>query len=89
MDELEQMLETETIHTREKRTIPYTEKPLNQFKEPSSKLVWWRLKLEEYDYEIKYKKGKQNKVADTLSRIKLTNNNSKPVTKKIKLNSPN
>ena len=38
-------------------------------KDPSSKLVRWRLSLEEYDYEIKYRKGAQNVVADGLSRI--------------------
>lgn len=42
-------------------------------KDPSSKLVRWRLQLEEYDYEIKYRKGSQNVVADGLSRIKLLN----------------
>ena len=43
-------------------------------KDPSSKLVRWRLSLEEYDYEIFYKKGKQNVVADGLSRIKINLN---------------
>lgn len=43
-------------------------------KDASSKLVRWRLKLEEYDYEIKYRKGKQNVVADGLSRIKINSN---------------
>ena len=28
-----------------------------------------RLRLEEYDYEIQYKKEKENQVADTLSRL--------------------
>lgn len=40
-------------------------------KEPGSKLIRWRLKLEEYDYTIIYKSGKQNTNADTLSRIPL------------------
>ena len=40
-------------------------------KEPNSKLVRWRLKLEEFDNEIMYKKGKQNTNADALSRIQL------------------
>lgn len=31
----------------------------------------WRLKLEEYDYKIIYRKGKDNKVADALSRIEI------------------
>lgn len=48
-------------------------KPLTwlfSIKEPNSKLVRWRLKLSEFDYEIKYKKGIQNGNADALSRIK-------------------
>ena len=47
-------------------------KPLTwlfNLKEPNSKLVRWRLKLEEYDYEISYKKGTLNSNADALSRI--------------------
>lgn len=42
---------------------------LFNLKEPNSKLVRWRLKLEEYNYEIIYKKGKLNTNADALSRI--------------------
>ena len=34
----------------------------------SSRLLRWRLKMEEYDYGIEYVKGKENKVADYLSR---------------------
>jgi hypothetical protein len=37
-------------------------------KDPSSRLLRWKLLLEEYDYEIKYKPGKQNMNADSLSR---------------------
>lgn len=44
---------------------------LMSLKEPNSKLIRWRLKLEEFDYEIIYKKGKLNLNADALSRIKL------------------
>lgn len=44
---------------------------LNSIKEPGSRLTRWRLRLAEYDYEIKYKPGKQNCNADALSRIKL------------------
>lgn len=49
-------------------------KPLQwlfSLKEPHSRLVRWRLKLEEYDYEICYKKGKKNTNADALSRIEI------------------
>lgn len=42
---------------------------LFNMKDPSSKLVRWRLKLEEYDYQIIYRPGNQNQVADALSRI--------------------
>lgn len=39
-------------------------------KDPSSRLLRWRIKLDEFDYEIKYKSGKTNNNADALSRIK-------------------
>jgi hypothetical protein len=38
-------------------------------KDPRSRLLKWRIKLEEYDYEIVYKKGLLNPNADALSRI--------------------
>lgn len=44
---------------------------LFSIKDPGSRLARWRLKLEEYDYEIFYKPGKINKNADCLSRIKV------------------
>lgn len=48
---------------------------LFSIKDPGSRLARWRLKLEEYDYEIIYKPGKVNKNADALSRIKVTHIN--------------
>lgn len=36
---------------------------------PSSILVRWRLRLNEYQYEIKYKPGRENSNADGLSRL--------------------
>lgn len=42
---------------------------LNSLKEPSAKLQRWKIKLNEYDFDIKHIKGKENKVADFLSRI--------------------
>lgn len=54
-----------------KFTIITDHKPLTwlfSLKEPNSKLVRWRLKLEEYDYNIVYKKGAKNTNADALSR---------------------
>lgn len=53
-------------------------KPLTwlfSIKDPGSHLVRWRLKLEEYDYEIVYKAGKMNTNADALSRPPLSNTN--------------
>ncbi|KAL7306691.1 hypothetical protein TKK_0001364 [Trichogramma kaykai] len=49
-------------------------KPLTwlwSLKTPNCRLIRWKIKLEEYDYEIKYKKGCENKVADALSRIEI------------------
>ena len=54
-----------------KFTILTDHKPLQwlfSLKEPNSRLVRWRLKLEEFDYVIQYKKGKNNQAADALSR---------------------
>jgi len=44
---------------------------LYRMKDPNSKLTRWRVKLSEFDFDIKYIKGKENCVADALSRIKL------------------
>jgi hypothetical protein len=41
-------------------------------KDPSSRLLRWRLKLKQYHYEVIYKKGSENKNADALSRIHVT-----------------
>jgi hypothetical protein len=58
-----------------KFTIVTDHRPLTwifSVKDPSSRLLRWRLKLEEYDYEVIYKKGSENKNADALSRIHVT-----------------
>lgn len=55
-----------------KFTIVTDHKPLvwlMNVKDPNSRLMRWRLKLEEFDYEIIYKSGKTNTNADALSRI--------------------
>ena len=55
-----------------KFTIVTDHKPLTwvfSVKDPSSRLLRWRLKLEEYDYHIVYKPGIRNTNADALSRI--------------------
>lgn len=46
---------------------------LNSVKDPTSRLVRWRLKLAEYEYEVVYKAGKSNVNADALSRNPVTN----------------
>lgn len=49
-------------------------KPLQwlfSLKDPNSKLLRWRIKLEEFDYKIIYKKGRLNTNADALSRIEI------------------
>ena len=54
-----------------KFTIVTDHKPLQWIcnnKDTSSRLMRWRLKLEDYDYEIKYKPGVKNCNADALSR---------------------
>lgn len=55
-----------------KFTIITDHRPLQwlfNLKEPNSKLIQWRLRLEECDYKIVYKKGSTNTNADFLSRI--------------------
>lgn len=42
---------------------------LNNMKEPNSKLQRWKIKLNEFDFQVEYIKGKENVVADGLSRI--------------------
>lgn len=49
---------------------------LSKLKEPNSRLTRWRLKLEEYDFDVIYKKGLENKVADALSRIEINTKES-------------
>lgn len=47
---------------------------LYKIKEPNSRLIRWKLKLDEFNFTIIYKKGSDNKVADALSRIEIQNN---------------
>lgn len=47
---------------------------LFSIKDPNSRLTKWRLKLEEFNYDVHYKKGKENQVADALSRIDINSN---------------
>lgn len=50
-------------------------------KDPGSRLVRWRLKIEEYDYEIIYKPGRAISNVDCLSRIDTSHINSVSLTK--------
>lgn len=55
-----------------KFTIKTDHRPLvwlSSLKEPNAKLQRWRIRLNEYDFSIEYVKGKENVVADFLSRI--------------------
>ena len=38
--------------------------------EPSGRLVRWRLRLAEFNFQVMYKKGKENQQADALSRLR-------------------
>lgn len=56
-------------------TIVTDHKPLqwlHSVKDPTSRLIRWRLKLAEYDYKVIYKAGKTNCNADALSRNPVT-----------------
>jgi hypothetical protein len=58
-----------------KFTIVTDHKPLTwvfNVKDPSSRLLKWRLKLEEFDYNMTYKPGVRNINTDALSRINIT-----------------
>jgi len=44
---------------------------LNNIKEPNMKVQRWKIKLNEFDYKIKYLPGKESHVADALSRTKI------------------
>lgn len=56
---------------------------LHSVKDPTSRLIRWRLKLAEYDYTVTYKAGKINSNADALSRnpigLELTPGNQTPL----------
>lgn len=56
---------------------------LFSIKDPSSRLLKFRLSLEEYDFEITYIKGKDNVGADALSRIRITVDELKNLTQEV------
>ena len=48
---------------------------LNSIKEPNMKLQRWKILLNDYNFDIKYIQGRDNQVADCLSRIPRQTNN--------------
>lgn len=69
-----------------KFTVVTDHRPLTwifSVKDPSSRLLRWRLKLEEYEYEVIYKKGSNNTNADALSRIHTTETQGEEVESKV------
>lgn len=62
-----------------KFTIITDHRPLmwmHRMKEPNAKLERWRMKMAEFEYEIKFKAGKINTNADALSRLEINNQSS-------------
>ena len=49
-------------------------KYLQTFKNPNSRIVRWLLALQDFSFEIFYRSGKENVVADALSRLDNSNN---------------
>jgi len=46
---------------------------------PNTRINRWRLRLSEYNYEIRHKPGKDHKVADALSRLPTEGLDTTPV----------
>lgn len=67
-------------------TIMTDHKPLIYLfglKDPSSRLLKFRLALEEYDFKVVYVKGKENVIADALSRISMTSQDLKAMNERL------
>ena len=47
---------------------------MQTFKNPNSRIVRWLLALQDFSFEIFYRSGKENVVADALSRLDNSNN---------------
>lgn len=52
---------------------------LSSLKEPNYRLIRWKIKLGEYEFDIEYVKGKDNKVADFSSRLEQNTRQTDPV----------
>lgn len=55
-------------------------------RDPSSRLLKFRLKLEDFDFTIRYVKGTDNVTADALSRIVITSDELKEIAKAVEVN---
>lgn len=69
-----------------KFTIMTDHKPLIYLfgmRDPSSRLIKYRLILEEYDFKIEYVKGKDNVIADALSRVVITSDELKGIKEQV------
>lgn len=69
-----------------KFTIQTDHKPLvylYNMTNPSSRLTKFRLLLEEYDFKVEYVRGKENVVADALSRIIVTSDELKEMNRRV------
>lgn len=69
-----------------KFTIMTDHKPLMYLfgmKDPSNRLLKFRLQLEEYDFAIIYIPGRDNVVADALSRVVITSSELKDINQKL------
>ena len=56
---------------------------LMEIEEPSGKLMRWRLRLSEFDFEVKYKLGLINTQADAMSRLASTGSTTTPIDEEI------
>jgi hypothetical protein len=62
----------QTLSVLRKFTVVTSYKPLTwiiSIENPGSRLIRWKIKLKEYDYEIVFRKGRLNTNADVLSCI--------------------
>lgn len=69
-----------------KFTVMTDHKPLIYLfgmKDPSTRLLKFRLQLEEYDYDIIHIKGTDNSAADALSRVTITSDELKSLNEKV------